>query len=203
MAIELTEISKTYGTNMVFDRYSCLIEEGAVTCVMGASGQGKTTLLRIISGLEQPDNGQVAGMLNKRKSFVFQEDRLCENLSAASNIRLVCRKPLKMSSIIEAMSAVGLAPDCVKQTARSMSGGQRRRVAILRALMAEYDVLFMDEPFKGLDTETKEKVMLYTKEQSKGKTVVFITHDKTECEIMGGKVINVRHSPITDIAAKS
>ena len=192
MAINLTDISKAYGSNVVFERFNCQIEEGAVSCIMGPSGQGKTTLLRIISGLEQPDSGQVSGMKNQRKSVVFQEDRLCENLSAASNIRLVCRKPLKMSVIIEAMSALGLASDCVKQTVRNMSGGQRRRVAILRALMAEYDILFMDEPFKELDTETKERVMLYAKEQSRGKTVVFVTHDKAECTVMGGRIIYLK-----------
>jgi NitT/TauT family transport system ATP-binding protein len=159
---------------------------------MGTSGQGKTTLLRILLGLEQPDSGHITGMVNKRKSVVFQEDRLCENLSAAANIRLVCNRSIKTGGLIEAMAAVGLAPECAKQTARSMSGGQRRRVAILRALMAEYDVLFMDEPFKGLDEATKERVMLYTKERSRGKTVIFVTHDKTECEVMGGKLINMR-----------
>jgi len=131
-------------------------------------------------------------MENQRKSVVFQEDRLCENLSAASNIRLVCHKPIKTNDIIEAMSIVGLASDFAKQPTRSMSGGQQRRVAILRALMAEYDILFLDEPFKGLDLETKKKVMLYTKEQSKGKTVIFITHDKEECEIMDGRIINIK-----------
>jgi len=192
MAIEIMNISKAYGSNMIFDRFSCQIEIGSCTCVMGSSGQGKTTLLRIILGLEQPDSGQISGMSNKRKSVIFQEDRLCENLSAAANIRLVCHKTMKTKSIIEAMSAVGLTSDCVKQPTRSMSGGQRRRVAILRALMAEYDVLFMDEPFKGLDMETKERVMRYTKEQIKGKTVIFVTHDKAECKTMGGKIIYIK-----------
>jgi len=192
MAIEIIDICKSYGEKSIFNRFNCKIEEGTVTCFMGQSGQGKTTLLRLIIGLEQPDSGQITGMLNKRKSAVFQEDRLCENLSAAANIRLVCDKSIKINGIIDSMSAVGLAPDCANQTANSMSGGQKRRITILRALMTEYDILFMDEPFKGLDKETKEKVMLYTKERSKGKTVIFVTHDKTECDIMGGKVINIK-----------
>jgi len=191
MDIELSEICKAYGEKVVLDRFNCRIEAGAVTCVMGSSGQGKTTLLRIMLGLEQPDSGQVEGLQGKRKSVVFQEDRLCENLSAAANVRLVCDRALKLGSIIESMAAVGLDPGCAKQTARSMSGGQRRRVALVRALMAEYDVLFMDEPFKGLDEETKERVMQYTREQSKGKTVVLVTHDKTECEAMGGRVVHI------------
>jgi len=192
MAIEIININKTYGSNTVLDHFNCKIETGSVTCFMGYSGKGKTTLLRIMLGLEQPDNGQITGMSDKRKSVVFQEDRFCENLSAAANIRLARSNHLKTDNIIESMSAVGLAPGCAKQTARSMSGGQRRRVAILRALMAEYDILFMDEPFKGLDDETKERVMIYTKKMVKGKTVVFVTHDKTECEIMGGNIVYLK-----------
>jgi len=191
MNIEISNISKAYGSKIIFNSFNCRIETGTVTCFMGQSGQGKTTLLRILSGLEKPDSGQITGMTEKKKSAVFQEDRLCENISAAANIRLVCSRSLKTSSIIEAMSSVGLSDDCARQTVDSMSGGQRRRIAILRALAAEYDILFMDEPFKELDTETKEKVMLYTKEKSREKTVILVTHDKTECEAMGGNVIYI------------
>jgi len=189
MAIEIINLSKSYGEKSVFDSFNCKIEEGEVTCFMGQSGNGKTTLLRILSGLEQPDGGQITGLSDRRKSFIFQEDRLCENLSAAANIRLVCGKSLKMNSITEAMSAAGLGAECVYQITRTMSGGQKRRIAVLRALMAEYDILFMDEPFKGLDNETKEKLMLYTKEKIKGKTVIFVTHDKTECEAINGNTV--------------
>ena len=189
MAIELKGICKAYGSNVVLDNFNCQIEETSVTCIMGQSGQGKTTLLRIMLGLEQPDDGCITGIQNLRKSVVFQEDRLCENLSAAANIRLVCRNPLKLDSIVGNMYAVGMDSNCAKQTVRSMSGGQKRRVAVLRALIAEYDVLIMDEPFKGLDAGTKEKVIHYTKERSKGKTVIFVTHDETECGAMGGKSI--------------
>ena len=191
MPIELKNICKAYNEKTVLDSFSCRFEDSAVSCIMAPSGHGKTTLLRIIAGLEQSDSGEVTGVAGKRLSFVFQEDRLCENLSAASNIRLVCPKSVKTSDIIEAMDTLGLAPDKAKQTVRSMSGGERRRVVILRALMADYDILLMDEPFKELDTETKERVMLYVKEKSKGKTVLLITHDKAECELMNSPVIEL------------
>ena len=191
MAIELVDISKAYGSTIVLDKFSCTIETGEATCIMGASGQGKTTLLRIMLDLEQADSGRITGLQHQRKSVVFQEDRLCENLSAASNIKLVCQKPLKMGKIMEAMAAMDLDPDCAVQTVYRMSGGQRRRVAVLRALAADYDILLMDEPFKGLDTKTKDRVMRYTKEQSRGKTVVIVTHDRSECEAMGGRIIHI------------
>ena len=189
--IKLTEISKSYGQKTVFEAFSCVMEENAVTCIMGASGGGKTTLLRLMLGLELPDNGCIEGFNDLQKSVVFQEDRLCENLNAAANIRLVCRKPAKTGSIADAMNALGFPEGYAKRPVRLMSGGEKRRVAILRALAADYDVLFMDEPFKGLDTETKKRAIQYVKEQTKGKTVIFVTHDISECEAMGGMVIAV------------
>ena len=189
MPIECNNICKSYNGKTVLDHLNLSFPEGETSCIMGPSGGGKTTLLRIMAGLEAPDTGLVSGLENKRKSFVFQEDRLCENLSAAANIRLVCETSVTADDISQAMAAVGLSPDVARQTVRSLSGGQRRRVAILRALLADRDVLFMDEPFKELDAETKAKVMLYVRQQCRGKTVLFVTHDEGEREIMGGRLI--------------
>jgi len=185
MAIEVIKLSKAYGENIVLDKFSCTIEEGAATCIMGPSGSGKTTLLRILMGLEQPDSGNVTSIQGMRKSAVFQEERLCENLSVMSNIRLACGSYHTINDLRHAISAVGLPPDCISQPVRELSGGMRRRVEILRALLSEYDVLFLDEPFKALDSETKQIVINYIRSQSQGKTVVLVTHDITECEAMG------------------
>ena len=113
----------------------------------------------MLLGLEQPDAGEILGMEGRRKSAVFQEDRLCENASAVSNIRLV--NPALSKGEAEAMlRELGLG-DSLGQPVRTLSGGMKRRVAILRALAAEYDVLFCDEPFKGLDQATKAQVLDY------------------------------------------
>ena len=85
------------------------------------------------------------------------------------------------------MAAVGLA-GCLRQPARELSGGMRRRVAILRALLAEYDLLFLDEPFKGLDRETKETVMADTRRRCAGRAVLLVTHDAAELDAMGAVV---------------
>ena len=87
----------------------------------------------------------------------------------------------------DALAAVGLA-GCLRQPARELSGGMRRRVAILRALLAEYDLLFLDEPFKGLDRETKETVMADTRRRCAGRTVLLVTHDVAELDAMGAVV---------------
>ena len=88
------------------------------------------------------------------------------------------------------MAAVGLG-GCEDQPVREFSGGMRQRTALLRALYSEWDVLFLDEPFKGLDEETKELVIEYTKKQCFGKTVIFVTHDRSEAGKMGGRLFKM------------
>ncbi|MCL2045923.1 MAG: ATP-binding cassette domain-containing protein [Oscillospiraceae bacterium] len=189
MDINLINICKSYDENVVIDNLSCMIPHGAVTCIMGASGSGKTTLIHILAGIEKADSGNISGIDGLKKSIVFQDDRLCEGLSAVGNIRLVADKSFKTSDIYDELSALGFQKESARQLVSNMSGGERRRVALLRALMANYDILFLDEPFKGLDSETKELVMLYTKERVKGKTVLLVTHDEMEWETMGENLI--------------
>ena len=189
MAIRLINISKKYDEKVLLDNISCDIKEGVTTCIMGASGSGKTTLLHMMMGLITPDEGDITGLENLQKSAIFQEDRLCENLTVSCNIRMASRKPLQEDQILHAMGKVELPPEVLKQPARHLSGGQKRRVAILRAVMTEFDILFMDEPFKGLDLETKKQVMHYVKKITQGKTIILVTHDEMECQMMSDEVI--------------
>ena len=189
MAIKLTKITKKFDDEIVLENFSQGFKLGKTTCIMGPSGSGKTTLLRMMMGLVIPDEGLIEGVENFKKSVVFQEERLCENLTVMTNIRLVSQKSLEMTQITEALQQVDLPAVCLKQPIQQLSGGQKRRVAILRALLADYDILFMDEPFKGLDLETKRQVMAYVKEMTRGKTVILVTHDPLECEMMDSEVI--------------
>jgi len=189
MAIKLMNISKKYNDKVVLNNISYDIKEGVTTCIMGPSGCGKTTLLRIMMNLATPDEGEILGLENLKKSAIFQEDRLCENLTVARNIRMASRKSLEVDNLLDAIQKVMLPLDCLKQSVQHLSGGQRRRVAILRALMTEYDILLMDEPFKGLDLETKKHVMHYVKEVTRGKTVILVTHDEMECQFMSNEEI--------------
>ena len=181
--IVIRGLSKAFEGKQVLRDFSAVLPEGQVTGLMAPSGAGKPTLLRILMGLETPDRGTITGLQGLRLSAVFQEDRLCENLNLVSNLRLVT-PTLSQSAAEGALTAVGLT-DCLHQPVRELSGGMRRRVAILRALLAEYDLLFLDEPFKGLDRETKEVVMADTRRRCDGRTVLFVTHDPTELEAMG------------------
>lgn len=180
--ILLSHISKSYDGKAVLRDFSARIPEGKVTCIMAPSGGGKTTLLRILMGLLPADEGALLGMEGLKAGAVFQEDRLLSNLSPVSNIRLVSPK-LSRERVKEELSSMGLS-GCENQPVRELSGGMCRRVAILRALLADCDVLFLDEPFKGLDLELKEQVMERTRKLCQGRTVLLVTHDPSEAERM-------------------
>lgn len=185
----MINITKTFEGKMVLNNLNMEIPEGRTTCVMAPSGAGKTTLLRILMGLEQADSGSVTGIAQKRFSAVFQEERLCEQMSAAENILLVT-PGLDIQMVRKELARLGLGADGGKPVSE-LSGGMRRRVSILRALLASYDVLFLDEPFKGLDQKRKVQVMAYVREKTAGKTVVVVTHDRQEALALGAEVIEL------------
>ncbi|NLE26293.1 MAG: ABC transporter ATP-binding protein, partial [Clostridiaceae bacterium] len=178
MDIVISELSKSYGDNIVLDRYSAVIPENRITFIMGPSGCGKTTLINILMGLIHKDNGTVTGVPSN-KSAVFQEDRLCENFNAVSNVRLVCDNRIKNEEIILHLEKIGLKDNLGKPVIE-LSGGMRRRVAVVRAILAKSDIIFMDEPFKGLDDKTKAESMQYVVDNTKNKTVIIVTHDIDE-----------------------
>lgn len=186
----LRGVDKAFGPLRVFESASATFEPGVVHAVMGPSGAGKTTLLRLLMGLEEPDSGEVVRPEGARLAATFQEDRLCDNLTATANIRLPhgrLRGPALEAFLArerEALEAVGLPVDC--RPVRELSGGQRRRVAILRAALADADAIFLDEPLKGMDEGTVERVMGFVAPLLAGRTVFWVTHDSRELSWLGG-----------------
>ena len=189
MALIAENISKSFGGLKVIDSFSHEFAEGGYTVIMGASGCGKSTLLSLLMGIQPPDSGKISGN-DVKKSAVFQEDRLCENLSVISNLRLVLGRKADRERLCAALDAVGLA-EHINKLARELSGGMKRRLALVRALLAEYELLFLDEPFKGLDEQTKELVMSYCKKMTENKTVILVTHDREEAGYFGGDMIEL------------
>ena len=185
MNIEINNIRKVFDDKVIFHEYSTVITAHRFTCVLGMSGCGKTTLLNLLMGLMQPDSGTITGVPAK-KSAVFQEDRLCEEFSAVANVRLVCQKSVNPLDIEAHLKQIGLAGS-LHIPVNQLSGGMRRRVAIVRAMLADSDIIFLDEPFKGLDAETKQSVMAYVKANTLGKTVIMVTHDPEEVNMMNGE----------------
>lgn len=180
-------ISKSFDGKKVLDNFSAEFEKGKVYCIMGKSGCGKTTLFNIICGLVKADSGTCSDV--DKIGAVFQEDRLCERLSAYANVRLVCKKGVSHASIENALLKVGLTDEDIRQPVSELSGGMKRRTAIIRAVLFECGILMMDEPFKGLDSATRYDTIKYILDNANGRTLIVITHDKTEAELLGGELI--------------
>ena len=188
--ILVRNVSVSYGENHVLTDFSAVFPAGRCTAVMGQSGCGKTTLLSVVAGLIRPDSGEVVGM-PPRFTMVFQEDRLCEDFTVAANLRLVTARTKEQSAAIaEVLDAIGLSGMGAKRVAE-LSGGMKRRVAIARVLLGAGDVVLMDEPFKGLDAETKNEVIRAVQRWTAGKTVIFVTHDADEVPEMKGEVLQL------------
>ena len=188
MDIVLTDLSKAYD-RPVLRGFSLRLREGALTALMAPSGAGKTTLLRILMGLEQPDSGSVAGMEGRKLAAVFQENRLLEHLSPVDNIRLI-NPALSAAAVRGELARFGLA-EAADQPVRELSGGMRRRVALLRALLAEADTVLMDEPFSALDEETRAHVIAETARLLRGRTALLVTHDEEEARRLGAEVVRL------------
>lgn len=187
--MRLSNISKTYGDIAVFDKLSVSLQNGTVTQIMGESGCGKTTFLRIIAGLED-FSGEIYDRPDGKISAVFQEDRLFEELSALENCYLVLKgKP--PFDIAEALVSTGLSGEDITRPVKELSGGMKRRTAIVRALSADFGILLLDEPFKGIDNDNKRKTAELIKANTRGKTVLLVTHD-TATPLEGHSVLKLQ-----------
>lgn len=182
MDIIVDNVSKSYGEQVVLKKLTVRFPEEKISCIMGPSGCGKTTLMRILLGLERADEGRVEGVPYGKISAVFQEDRLCENVSAIRNLKLVSEKD--EAELRREMETLRLGKAFGKPV-RELSGGMKRRVAILRALLAPCGCIMMDEPLKGLDEETKIVTAGYIRKNAKEKTLIVITHDRQDLELLG------------------
>ena len=189
--IILKNIKKSYGGRPVLKNLSMRLTDEEGSALMGESGIGKTTLFRLISGLEEPEEGEICfdGFSGERPrlSVVFQEDRLFEHQDAVRNICAVT-KGLERKAAEEALSEIG--PDIdIRTPAGALSGGQKRRIAVIRALLHPSDILIMDEPFTGLDAETKERTAGLISRELRGRLLIISTHDEAEARLLSCKTL--------------
>ncbi len=191
--IVLQNLTKTYGELTVLQDVCATLPAGHVTCLMARSGGGKTTLLRLLAGLERPDSGEIHGRPG-RCAFVFQEDRLCEAFSAIQNIKIAVPRE-RHKDIAPLLSSLLLDEEAQRKPVSALSGGMRRRLAIARALLAEGDLLLLDEPFKGLDEETRDTVLAVVKALLRGRTTVLATHDARDAVCFAARVLTLEPEP--------
>lgn len=189
MKIEVRNLNKSYGTQKVLQNCNLDVDGPGITCLMGPSGSGKTTLLRVMMGLEKADSGTVSGVPAKEIGAVFQEDRLLEEQDAITNVHLAA--PHSTREVIQQHFAEVKLTNYEGKAVAQLSGGMRRRIAIVRAVMAENRMIFMDEPLKGLDETTKLAVMEYIRAHTTDRTVFIVTHEESEAAWFGGKIIRL------------
>ena len=186
--MEIKNLCKAYGDLPVLENVSFTAGVG-VTALWGPSGVGKTTLLRILLGLEKPDSGELMGTA-VRWSAVFQEDRLLEGLDALGNLRFALGTDYKEAKAAAMLAALGLTWETGKPVG-AWSGGMKRRTAILRAILAPADIVLMDEPFTGLDPETKRQAARMINEYTAGKLLLFSTHSKEDAALLGAEILRL------------
>ena len=187
--LEISHLTKRFGEKTLFEDLDLTLTAPAV--LWAPSGWGKTTLLRILMGLEMPTSGTVQGV--GKVSAVFQEDRLCPQLTAVENVALVLPGPMNQyqKQIEKDFQQLGLDNAALSLPARKLSGGQKRRAALLRALWAESDTLLLDEPFTGMDPETMKKAAALLKARCQDRNVLLATHDREAIEALGWEVIEL------------
>ncbi|RRD32565.1 amino acid ABC transporter ATP-binding protein [Streptococcus minor] len=205
--LELKNISKRFGNKQIFDKFNLTVEEGKTLSLVGPSGGGKTTLLRMLAGLEKLDSGEIiyngkSVSINHLEDanllgFVFQDFQLFPHLSVIDNLILSPTKTLHISKdeakekalhLLERLGLTGSA----NAYPYSLSGGQKQRVALARAMMIDPQIIGYDEPTSALDLALRqevEKLILQNKEA--GMTQIIVTHDLQFAENISDQIIKI------------
>ena len=212
-ALSVRDLRKSFGAETVLDGVDLSVEDGQLTAVLGASGCGKTTLLRLVAGFDRPDSGTIAlgegtvcgdevfvSPQRRRVGYVPQEGALFPHLDVSANIvfglpRTARRKQDRVEELLE---LVGLDPRVRHRPPRELSGGQQQRVALARALAPRPSLLLLDEPFSSLDAslraETREAVVVALR--ASGASALLVTHDQGEAMSMADRIAIMREGRI-------
>lgn len=171
--LELRDVTFGYGRHEeVLRDFSLYLPDGGRVCLQGASGAGKTTVLRLVMGLEKPRRGAVILTTGTRLSAVFQEDRLLPDRTAAGNVALFGGEEAA-NEILEKLGLGG----CRNALPSALSGGQKRRVALARALAHPFDLLILDEALTGLDAQSRAICLAAIDEAVRGRSLLMVSHE--------------------------
>ena len=214
--VELNGISKRWNDTIGVERLSLSIDQGSFVALLGPSGCGKSTSLRLLAGLEMPDEGSItingrdvttSAASDRNLSMVFQSYALFPHLSVAENVVFglkVRRVPKRerMEKMARALSITGLE-GLEKRKPGELSGGQRQRVALARAIVAGQKLCLMDEPLSNLDAKLRNSVRKDIKKLQRdlGITVVYVTHDQTEAMSMADKVVLMKDGRLQQVGS--
>ncbi len=185
--MKIVNLTKSFAENKIFDCYNIEFESGKINYLMGESGVGKTTLLRIISGLDKDFSGEV--IFDGKISYVFQEPRLFPTISVLRNLTVVNDSPkLNAKKLLKTVELNG----CEDMLPSELSGGMKMRLSIARAIFYDPDIIIMDEPFASIDTDMKDRIAPKIFKLLNGKTVIIVSHDKNDAEKYANKIIEIK-----------
>jgi putative ABC transport system ATP-binding protein len=200
MKVEIRDLKKKFGQQIIFDKFNMVIESGEMVCILGKSGSGKTTLLNILGLIEKKDAGEILydgevitsgrkqrQLLNRNIGFIFQNFGLIDNESVYDNLCLLKQleyknKKNKREAIVSSLEKVGLDENILNKKVYECSGGEQQRIAIAKILLKDCNIIFADEPTASLDNENKINILQHLKELNRlGKTIVIVSHDYEVC----------------------
>ena len=206
-AVELINIVKKYGQQEVLNSFSLDIEKGKCLAVMGESGSGKSTIAKIIIGLEKPNSGEVK-IFDKDIEFLFQDSY--NALNPRMTVEDLIYEPLQFSTdigvkdkrefVLELLKQVELAPELLTRRRDELSGGQLQRVCLARALSTKPQIMIFDESLSGLDPLVQDKILdlLYKIQKEYQLTYIFISHDFRLCYFLADRIILIDNGKIIE-----
>lgn len=186
--IQITNLTKKYGTHTVYENFNLSFEEGKITCILGESGCGKTTLLNCVANL----TGYSGEIPKLEATYVFQTPRLVPCLTVRQNLELVCKDDKQIEDILKRVEL----SDKADKYPLTLSGGEAQRVSLARAFVFGGDILLMDEPFASLDVKLKFLVcdLFLLLQREKKITSLFVTHDIEEALRVADRIIILKKS---------
>ena len=191
--LTLENLTLRYGKQTVLDGVSFEFHTGSKTGIVGASGIGKSTLLHAIAGLKSADGGKIHSSCG-RIAYIFQEPRLFPWMTALENITTVGADEATAMHYLKVLFED--ADEVKNKLPNELSGGMKQRVSIARALAYAPDLLLLDEPFRGLDSETKETAVQLILSETKGKTLLLVTHDEADLTLCD-EIVRMEGAPVS------
>ncbi|MGM7636944.1 ABC transporter ATP-binding protein [Bacillus sp. Hm123] len=195
--MKLEQLTIIRGKRTIFENFTLDLERGSITCMMGPSGIGKTTLLRVLAGLEKPQRGKVSHLEQIKVGCVFQEPRLLPTRTALENVMWVGENLLQEEQQARRLLETAGLADWVHAYPSQLSGGMRQRVSLVRAFFARSEFLLLDEPFQGLDMATKTDMqrLLWQLWSEFRPTILLVTHEIEEAVQLGSRIIMLEGNP--------
>ncbi len=193
MALILKQVSKSFNDNIILENFSYSFPQNGIYILMGKSGIGKTTLLRLIAGLDEDYNGEIVGGGFENISMMFQEYRLFPNLTVLDNALVSVNEPkeddIKLAK--ELLNRLYLNDDAFTKLPSELSGGMKQRIAFVRAVIKSSPILLLDEPTKELDQEIIDEMVKIIDEEAKKRLVILVSHDELSRHMSNAVIIQL------------